>query len=635
MTLVIRFEPGLRPVIKHAQHDQKTHGSWANSWATGDRTTPDDKWLIDNFGDKTTFTRNDPNGLLRFSIPNSLIDDPRYKETIQMSLDTLEKLQAAYPLTTQVDFVAGDKTEGGFLGETLSASVDGVPAPSKIILTEGLLKPNAEKDVLVHTIVHEWGHALDFRTPEESKAQAARFSQAMFEDGSLPMTDYGWYSDREAYAEAFAVKFNGAHKGGVWNQNVPQTDKWEEVFKIFELDSLKKAKGKRVSFLVKDTFDANNPPVLIEDYDPSVQKHQEHDQSTHGNWATGTDGLSVTRDQSSFEQKLVLQNKKGEMLAYVQFQDHRDRVDILFIRSYDSGKGYATRLIEALYSSIPEKKIYWGKTSAPESTHLAQKFSDKYGRTQFMPWAEGAIAGYEWGELYGDTTVKKHQEHDQSTHGSWANGKEALPKAIGYKDSDVVLHSTYDSTREQAVYLEDYTMNAYGPINTYLRTREWLEDNESGLKQSDVQDYTEALDYLISRTEAPRDMLLYRGVTGADKIYNLEVGDTYKDKGFVSTTTQPNQLWSFMSTALGGRFDSRPVQKGVVLQISVPKGSNVLSVNRYFKGVSDRYGPSEGIREEDEYLLPRNLKFRVDSVSFIDVRGTQDKLIKVTVIDNG
>lgn len=33
MTLVIKFQPGLRPVIKHlaGQHDQKTHGRWANS----------------------------------------------------------------------------------------------------------------------------------------------------------------------------------------------------------------------------------------------------------------------------------------------------------------------------------------------------------------------------------------------------------------------------------------------------------------------------------------------------------------------------------------------------------------------------------------------------------------------------
>ena len=33
MTLVIKFQPGLRPIIKHlaGQHDQKTHGLWANS----------------------------------------------------------------------------------------------------------------------------------------------------------------------------------------------------------------------------------------------------------------------------------------------------------------------------------------------------------------------------------------------------------------------------------------------------------------------------------------------------------------------------------------------------------------------------------------------------------------------------
>ena len=231
--------------------------------------------------------------------------------------------------------------------------------------------------------------------------------------------------------------------------------------------------------------------------------------------------------------------------------------------------------------------------------------------------------------------MEKHGEHDQKTHGSWANGSEALPKGIGYKDSDVIFHAEYGSTREQAVYVEDYTMNAYGPVNTYLRTGKWQEGNESGLNKSDVQDYTRALDFVISRTEAPRDMLLYRGTTGVDKFDTLKVGDTFTDKGFVSTTTEPKQLWNFMSTALGGRYDSRPVQSGAVLQINVPKGNNVLSVNRYFKGVSDRYGPTEGIREENEHILPRNTKFRVDSVSSVDVRGTQDKLIKVTVVNDG
>jgi len=149
-----------------------------------------------------------------------------------------------------------------------------------------------------------------------------------------------------------------------------------------------------------------------------VFKHQEHDQSTHGSWAG--DGVSFEQDRNS----LTMQDKSGQTLASVDFVNlGNNRLDINSIDSFDGGKGYATKVLEKLYSLFPEHSIFWGKTIVPESTHLAQKFSDKYGRTEFMPWGEGVIAGYEWGQLYGDTTVKKHQEHDQSTHGSWATGQ--------------------------------------------------------------------------------------------------------------------------------------------------------------------------------------------------------------------
>lgn len=148
-----------------------------------------------------------------------------------------------------------------------------------------------------------------------------------------------------------------------------------------------------------------------------VLKHQEHDQSSHGNWAG--DGVSFKQDRNS----LTMQDKSGQTLASVDFVNlGNNRLDVNSIDSFDGGKGYATKVLEKLYSLFPEHSIFWGKTIVPESTHLAQKFSDKYGRTQFMPWGEGVIAGYEWGKLYGDTTVKKHQEHDQSTHGNWADG---------------------------------------------------------------------------------------------------------------------------------------------------------------------------------------------------------------------
>ena len=84
--------------------------------------------------------------------------------------------------------------------------------------------------------------------------------------------------------------------------------------------------------------------------------------------------------------------------------------------------------------------------------------------------------------------VAKHGTHDQKTHGNWATGS-SLPEGIGYTESEVVFHSYYAATEDAGPYVEDYTMNAYGPINTYLRTGKWEEDNESGIQKSEVAEY--------------------------------------------------------------------------------------------------------------------------------------------------
>jgi hypothetical protein len=168
-----------------------------------------------------------------------------------------------------------------------------------------------------------------------------------------------------------------------------------------------------------------------------VFKHQEHDQSSHGSWAG--DSVSFKQDRNS----LTMQDKNGNTLASVDFVNlGNNRLDIDSIDSFDEGKGYATKVLEKLYSSFPEHSIFWGKTIVPASTHLAQKFSDKYGRTEFMPWGEGVIAGYEWGQLYGDTTVKKHQQHDQSSHGNWAEGSEGSSKELADGEIQDILHNS-------------------------------------------------------------------------------------------------------------------------------------------------------------------------------------------------
>ena len=220
--------------------------------------------------------------------------------------------------------------------------------------------------------------------------------------------------------------------------------------------------------------------------------------------------------------------------------------------------------------------------------------------------------------------IRKHGSHNQKTHGK---GGSSSGQGVGYEMSD--KHPRAQDSDGRYSDVEYYTSSGYSDINNYLRTGA---EPEMGTK-SEVKGYVESLDTEIGKTSAPRDMVLYRGVTGVEKFDNLKKGDTFKDKGFVSTTTNREAVTDFMSNASGGRFDNRPVEKGVVLEINVPKGGNVLSVQNYFKDVSGRYGPEEGILSEAEHLLPRGLTFRVDSISTINVREfTEDKLIKVSVV---
>lgn len=214
--------------------------------------------------------------------------------------------------------------------------------------------------------------------------------------------------------------------------------------------------------------------------------------------------------------------------------------------------------------------------------------------------------------------VKKHGTHDQQSH---AGGR---GKGIGYKPDDD--HPKYDFNSEDGPNVEYYTSSGYADINNYLRT--------NGKDDTQIKEYVSSMDKEISKTKAPRDMVLYRGTSGVNKFDRLKEGDVFTDKGFVSTTTEVGTVAEFMSSATGGAFDSRPFEKGYVLEMNVPKGNQVLSVNNYFKNVGSKYGPSADILRENEHILPRGSKFLVNSVKTINVRGVEDKLIQVTVLPN-
>jgi SPP1 gp7 family putative phage head morphogenesis protein len=150
-----------------------------------------------------------------------------------------------------------------------------------------------------------------------------------------------------------------------------------------------------------------------------------HDQKTHGKGNT----FSFTETKSGFRNEISMSDETGKFLADVVYVEGY-QIEIEMIRSVVENKGNATRVVDELYQRNPDKNIYWGKTIEPNSTYLAQKFSDKYGRTEFMPWGNGVTEGYEWGQTYGNPTAKvqKHApgKHDQKTHGKGGGGKSSV-----------------------------------------------------------------------------------------------------------------------------------------------------------------------------------------------------------------
>ena len=196
--------------------------------------------------------------------------------------------------------------------------------------------------------------------------------------------------------------------------------------------------------------------------------------------------------------------------------------------------------------------------------------------------------------------MQKHGNHDQSTHGSWANGNSEM-QGVGYSASDP--HPSYDG--ELGPYIEHYTSTASAPLNQYFRKGIFPENNDAYISKEDVPDYKHALDATLAQTHTIKDMTLFRGIgiEGISKFENLKIGDTFTDKGYCSTTTDKSQLWDFMPA----NGDAR----GAVLEISLPKGSKVLSMQKYFKGVGRSYAPEEAILRENEHLLPRNTSFKV------------------------
>jgi hypothetical protein len=227
---------------------------------------------------------------------------------------------------------------------------------------------------------------------------------------------------------------------------------------------------------------------------------------------------------------------------------------------------------------------------------------------------KGADLGMTFHNLFNDIPfirdeeeVAKHGDHDQSSHGAWATG-EVVNDIEEWAKSE---SSKFSSETEQEIYLLERTMSQAkglmdgkykGAVNAYQTAtgytiNEALRDPQ--ISQGQVQPYIDGLDNAIKdATPTSEDMTVYRGIkgNGLDFFESLKSGDVFQDKGFVSTTLDPKTVTKF--SVQGGMY------QGIVMRMQIPAGSKGL----FPMSVT---GMGQASSREAEFILPRESKFKI------------------------
>jgi hypothetical protein len=366
-------------------------------------------------------------------------------------------------------------------------------------------------------------------------------------------------------------------------------------------------------------FEAGLRPIL---------KHQEHDQSSHGSWAKG----SSESDYQMSHRPSLGSGTEGDMdgasLDNVSNGIYPDDVySPRGVQIYGTGYKELDKQAHALimeYRGKPEKSITIYRAIPKDATtskisrgdwvtpikqyaiqHGESNLNDEYQiLTKEVKAKEIFTSGDSWLEWgYAPSTVQKHQDHDQKTHGNWATGggdtainkfENAANQAYGTGEEAFTIYYTGD--------------NSVAALGEYLARGHTVNDNirSSGdLDRGDGKTYADSsvvkgLDNAIEMAPRMPNQKVWR-TASAEAIENLKVNGVYIDKGFTSTTavdiTHPDNgmLLLTLSTVSSGRKALMEIDTG-----SVGKG---LYIPKMF--------PGQPIAEKErEFLLPRETKMR-------------------------
>ena len=396
-------------------------------------------------------------------------------------------------------------------------------------------------------------------------------------------------------------------------------------------------------------------PILYpEPMQGDVLKHETHDQSTHGSWA-GTNQITSEQKKAvqAYTQKIgdvtqwrtVAQNIRDgkpsdappEFVSSVKtllnaIDEHSvtptNAGGKVLLRSGVNWKGKLPVVGEIMSNPV---------ASATWRHNVAEKFASsgdgkpviikygsntkgldtsKFGAYLFGDEGEFIVSGrfevvnrdkengFTYVSVRPVSDVSKHQQHDQSTHGSWAGNKNSTEGAF-----------SSGLTEKEVVAMAEYIQDGYYSTNQWLRKGDFLPPGDRKTLQRSQPKKIELLDSVFEKvTPSQNEQVVYRGVSGelAIKLGAAEVGSTFTDKGYVSTSGMREIAQDFVT--VGNQTSAT-----AVLSISIPKGTKVVSVPKVFKS-----NPRAAL--ELERILPRGTQF--------EIVGKNEGVIELKVVPN-
>jgi hypothetical protein len=356
----------------------------------------------------------------------------------------------------------------------------------------------------------------------------------------------------------------------------------------------------------------------------SVQKHQQHDQSSHGSWATGGEYTSTDYQMSHRppdpEDGAPAHDLTGGGAIYPDNVYDKDGA-----RIYGGGDIEMGQRVQNVLRSIrgnPNAKVQIyravpkgvNRVNAGDWVSVDLGYAEQHGRSNLNNNYDILSNTVNADEIYNDGNslyewsyhprVQKHRagQHDQSTHGSWAT-------ANGYKLASMDDLPALEISPDVRLARDNYIGFGYTWMNDYLRNgyieetvKIERENSYIELSQEKAVAQIDSLKSALYETQTTQDLTVTRWTRTGESIigekfsetldFESLIGKTYHAKGFTSTSAKPHESVN----------DSYKAQSKVLVNIHMPAGT---------------YGATVGNDRESEFILAPDTFFVVMGVNDI------------------